>query len=157
MSISNITPMIEVPFICSKHVAAYLGNKYGEKLYINKNFLFKDQIFLCLNFKKYYNKITGLENKVHITLLITESEANKYGRVLNGAQNNMLNSYIDSYLKNNMVTFLDAYLMNKKDLKGGIESFYNWIGLEDEVWSTDAIKRYYHRVRAERGDTMLRP
>jgi hypothetical protein len=149
---------VSVELCTKRHIKAFLLAQFGEKPTIDSTHIFHNFLVLCLCHQLRYRIPDVPEYQEKMKIYITKRDYELYGCWLNPRQMQFFNGHVDFFMKTLLVAHADTYLMHhpKPKLKNALEYALEQIGVSDEDWDMETVKKAYYRSRLRRRTFLLK-
>lgn len=142
---------IEIP--CKKYIKAYLIRQYGEKPVLNKDTEVGNKLFDLLvhkinDRKKEYSSKTYKDSiKVYVSI----RTFHKRGGFLNETNVISFNRFLERRVKEKLYFLMNFYVDIVPSFESNLLIVRRELGIDEDAWETDSIKKDYYRYRRKHG------
>jgi hypothetical protein len=145
--------LIPVDLPTKHYLKAYIQSKLGEKPVMTSTHHIGSKLIDLLSRSENYRatRYQSAAYPVKMRVYITKDAFHNKGGFLNETNIISFNNYVQSYFKEYTRDLLDIYLELTQSIEVSIELMRDRVGLDENVFPYDLVKKDYYRYRKKKG------
>jgi hypothetical protein len=145
---------IEIP--TKKYLKGYLLHHFGDKIHMNRDTLIGSKLFDLLQHSTNEERTkTNCRYNTHVRIYIPRATFRQRGHHLNETNLKNFNLFIEYLIKDRFYFLMDFYIDIVPSFDVNISIVRKQLGINDEYWDTDSMRKDYYRYRKMKGKPLF--
>lgn len=146
---------IEIP--TKKYIKGFIISQLGEKPLMNRGHMIGSKLYDLLDSSLNEDRLDFAKSRYNdrIRIYISMHTFRQRGHCLNETNVKNFNRFLEHTIKDRFYFLMDFYMELFPSFEGNLPEVRKKLGIDDEHWLDDSMKKDYYRYRIESGKPLL--